>query len=55
MTGFAFDPHDAEWETGSGFNTTFKTSDDWCDDCDSEIDWAANEADGACNCDGKGN
>ena len=54
MTGgtvrFGFDPHDAEWETGDGFRTVSTLDDDWCDVCQSEIDFSVGGPDGTCDC-----
>lgn len=50
--GFGFDPLDAEWETGDGFRTASTAADDWCDECQSEIDFSVGGPDGTCNCEG---
>lgn len=50
MTGFAHDPHDREWETGDGYRTVYRASDDYCEDCGVEIDYEADSLDGACAC-----
>lgn len=43
MGGFGFDPHDSEWETGSGLRTVWSSEDDCdesctgSDDCDCAV------------------
>lgn len=38
MTGFGYDPHDREWETGDGFRTIYvpHLDDDWCEECETD-------------------
>ena len=50
MTAFGVDPFDAIWESPDTGRTAWKSSDDWCDDCDSEIDFSVGGPDGACEC-----
>ena len=45
-----YDVYDAEWENPNTGRTVHTASDDWCDVCDSEIDYSIGDADGVCKC-----
>jgi len=40
MSGFGYDPHDAEWETGDGFRTVYDPAKDdgFCEVCEQPND-----------------
>jgi hypothetical protein len=45
-----YDRYDVEWEHPDTGRTASTGADDWCDDCDSEIDYSQGGPDGVCEC-----
>lgn len=50
MTHWTHDLYDAEWEHPDTGRTASTLDDDWCDDCQSEIDYSVGGPDGTCDC-----